>query len=143
MKNLSESSDPAFSSETLGKGVMILPENGEIVAPVSGKVKVLFPTKHAIGLETEDGCEVLLHLGVNTVNLQGKYFDSFVNQEDHVEKGQKLISFDKEAVEKEGYSPEVLMIITKTNDYLDVVQMKEGKTVSGEEVLRLIPRKDV
>lgn len=143
VKNLSESSDPAFSSETLGKGVMILPENGEIVAPVSGKVKVLFPTKHAIGLETEDGCEVLLHLGVNTVNLQGKYFDSFVNQEDHVEKGQKLINFDKEAVEKEGYSPEVLMIITNTNDYLDVVQMKEGKAGSGEEVLRLIPRKDV
>ena len=141
-KNLSESSDPAFSSETLGKGVVILPKDGEIVAPVSGKVKALFPTKHAIGLETEDGCEVLLHLGVNTVNLQGKYFEAFVKQEDHVEKGQKLISFDKEAVEKEGYSPEVLMIITNTNDYLDVVQMKEGKTASGEEVLRLIPRKD-
>ncbi|MBQ3385140.1 MAG: PTS glucose transporter subunit IIA [Erysipelotrichaceae bacterium] len=143
VKALKESSDQAFSSEALGKGVVIIPENGEIVAPVSGTVKVLFPTKHAVGLETENGCEVLLHLGVNTVNLQGKYFDSFVKQGDHVEAGQKLISFDKDSIEKEGYSTEVLMVITNTNNYLDVVQMKDGKTVSGEEVLRLIPRKDV
>lgn len=138
VKSLSESSDEVFASEALGKGVMILPENGEIVSPVTGTIRTLFPTKHAVGIVTDNGCEVLLHIGINTVNLQGKYFTAYINQGDKVEKGQKLVSFDKEAVEKEGYSSEILMIITNSNDYLDIITMQSGAANAGSDVLRIL-----
>lgn len=138
IRSLSESSDEAFASEVLGKGVMILPDNGEVTSPVSGTVRTLFPTKHAVGIVTADGCEVLLHIGINTVNLGGRYFEAFVNQGDTVTNGQKLVSFDKEAVEKEGYSSEILMIITNTNDYLDIITMQNGHAEAGTDALRVL-----
>lgn len=138
IRSLSESSDEAFASEVLGKGVMILPDNGEVTSPVSGTVRTLFPTKHAVGIVTADGCEVLLHIGINTVNLGGRYFEAFVNQGDTVTNGQKLVSFDKEAVEKEGYSSEILMIITNTNDYLDIITMQNGHAEAGTDAMRVL-----
>ena len=138
VKNISESSDAAFSSEALGKGVVIIPENGEVCAPVSGTVKTLFPTKHAIGIVSDDGLEVLIHIGINTVNLQGKYFTAHVKQDDKVKAGDKLVSFDKKAVEKEGYSTEIPMVITNGNEYLDIVNLSYGKMNKGQEVIKAI-----
>ncbi|WP_304937766.1 glucose PTS transporter subunit IIA, partial [Dubosiella newyorkensis] len=126
VKNITESSDEAFSSEALGKGIVIFPENGEVAAPVSGMVKTLFPTKHAIGIVADDGTEVLLHIGVNTVNLQGKYFTTHIKQGDRVEAGDPLVSFDKQAIEKEGYSTEVLVTITNGSDYRDIIHLHKG-----------------
>ena len=138
VKNISESSDAAFSSEALGKGVVIIPENGEVCAPVSGTVKTLFPTKHAIGIVSDDGLEVLNHIGINTVNLQGKHFTAHVKQDDKVKAGDKLVSFDKKAIEKEGYSTEIPMVITNGNEYLDIVNLSYGKMNKGQEVIKAI-----
>ena len=139
--DITESADAAFSSEALGKGAVVYPEKGEVYAPISGEVKTLFPTKHAIGIVADNGLEVLLHIGINTVNLQGKYFDAHVKQGDRVEKGDLLVSFEKEAIEKEGYSTEIMTVITNTNDYLDVITMKQGQVSKGEEVIRVLPKK--
>lgn len=135
---LSTSSDEAFSSEILGKGCLILPENGNVYAPCDGVVRTLFPTKHAIGLASDSGCEVLLHIGINTVSLEGRYFEAHVKQGDQVKKGQLLITFDKEKIEKEGYNCEIPMLITNSDDYLDIVELDHGHHKHGEEVLRAV-----
>lgn len=135
---LSTSSDEAFSSEILGKGCLILPENGNVYAPCDGVVRTLFPTKHAIGLASDSGCEVLLHIGTNTVSLEGRYFEAHVKQGDQVKKGQLLITFDKEKIEKEGYNCEIPMLITNSDDYLDIVELDHGHHKHGEEVLRAV-----
>ena len=135
---LSTSSDEAFSSEILGKGCLILPDNGNVYAPCDGVVRTLFPTKHAIGLASDSGCEVLLHIGINTVSLEGRYFEAHVKQGDQVKKGQLLITFDKEKIEKEGYNCEIPMLITNSDDYLDIVELDHGHHKHGEEVLRAV-----
>lgn len=117
---LSMAKDQAFSSGSLGQGAMIEPDKGEVVAPFDGVVTALFPTKHAIGLTGEDGTEVLIHVGINTVELNGKYFESFVNQGDKVKKGQKLVTFDLNAIEKEGYLTQTMIIVTNTEDVKSV-----------------------
>lgn len=86
---ISESNDPVFASKAMGDGVIILPNSTTVVAPFDGKIVTIFPTKHAIGLVSDKGCEVLIHIGINTVELEGKGFEAFVKQGDSVTKGQK------------------------------------------------------
>ncbi len=140
VKNVAESSDKAFASESLGKGVIILPESEDVLSPVSGIVKMVFPTKHAIGLQSVNGAEVLIHVGIDTVNLQGKGFETCVSQGDQVKVGDKLLHFDRAVLKEAGYSDEVIMVVTNSNDYLDIVPLKEGEVHSGEEVIRVLPR---
>ena len=99
---------------------------------------MLFPTKHAIGLASEGGCEALIHSGINTVNLDGKYFETHVQQGDCVKKGQLLVSFEKEKIEQEGYSCEIPVIITNTDEYLDIVEKDHDRHVHGEDMLHVI-----
>lgn len=115
-------SDNAFSTGLLGKGAAIYPSKGEVYAVADGVVTTLFPTYHAIGITFENGIEMLIHIGMDTVNLNGKYFDAKVKQGDSVKKGQLLVTFDKEAIEKEGYSLETPIIITNSDDYLDILE---------------------
>lgn len=123
----------------LGKGVLVLPEDGKIVSPCDGTVRTLFPTKHAVGIVSDNGCEVLIHIGLNTVSLEGKYYDAHIKQGDKVKKGQTLVTFDKKAIEKEGYSLETPIIITNSSNYLDVVEVAVGSTVkAGEDLVTLI-----
>ncbi|WP_265458942.1 beta-glucoside-specific PTS transporter subunit IIABC [Enterococcus sp. HY326] len=119
---LSQSKDEAFASGALGKGVVITPTEGKVVAPFDGTVMTLFPTKHAIGLVSDDGLELLIHIGIDTVQLDGKYFESFVKQGDRVTPGQTLVTFDKDAIEKAGFSTEIPVIVTNSGDYLDVLE---------------------
>lgn len=114
---IKELNDGAFSSEALGKGIGIYPTNNRVVSPVDGEVKLLFPSKHAIGLLSDDGIEVLIHIGLDTVQLDGKYFESFIKQGDRVKQGDLLVEFNKEAIENEGYSLETPIIVTNSNDY--------------------------
>lgn len=137
IKPLSESEDDAFASEALGKGCVIIPDNGEVCAPIDGEVKTIFPTKHAIGIVSEDGCEILIHIGINTVSLEGKYFEAHVKAGDKVKAGQKLVSFEKEKVEKEGYSCEIPVIITNTFDYLDVLEIDNEHHKKGDAMLKV------
>lgn len=127
--------DTAFSQGLLGKGIGIYPTVGEVIAPFDGTVVSLFPTKHAIGIISKDGLELLIHIGIDTVQLDGKYFNSYVKQGDTVTKGQRLISFDIKKIEEAGYSVEVPIIITNTNDYEDIVFTTNTDVKQGEFLL--------
>ena len=109
---LKDLSDVAFSSGSLGQGVAIEPTEGKLVAPVSGTVSALFPTHHAIGITTESGAEILIHIGMDTVQLEGKYFKAHVTQGEFVEKGQLLIEFDMKAIEQTGRVLTTPVIVT-------------------------------
>lgn len=135
---LKESTDEAFACEALGKGILIKPVEGKIVAPFDGTVRTLFPTKHAIGIVSDNGCEVLIHIGYNTVQLQGKYFESFVEQGDVVKKGDLLVNFDIDQLKKEGYATETPIIITNTDHYLDIIEINNKNVEAGNELLKVI-----
>lgn len=134
---LSEAKDEAFASEALGKGVVIEPTEGKVVAPFNGKIVTLFPTKHAIGLVSETGAEVLIHIGINTVELDGKCFDAKVAQGDNVVAGQTLVEFDIKGIEEAGYSTQTMIIITNTKDYTSVSALENGIADYSSNLLSL------
>lgn len=138
LNELEASQDDAFASGALGKGCVLIPDEGKVYAPCDGVVRTLFPTKHAIGIETREGCEVLIHIGINTVALEGKYFEAHIAQGDTVEKGQLLVSFDKEKVEAEGYCCEIPVLITNSADYLDVIEVDHKHHKKGDEMLKIM-----
>lgn len=135
IKPLSESTDSVFAQETVGKGCLVIPKNGEVYAPISGTVTTLFSTKHAVGITGENGVEVLVHIGINTVNLNGQYFETVVQQNDKVLEGDLLVKFNKEEIEKAGYSTEVPVIITNSNNYKDVVEVDNDSHNHGDDML--------
>ena len=137
-KALSACADEAFSGEALGKGCVIFPADGNVTAPCDGEVRSLFSTGHAVGIVTAEGVEVMIHIGIDTVRLNGKHFTAHVKQGDKVTKGQLLISFDKEAIEAEGYKTETPVIITNTDDYLDVVMTADGPVAAGADLLAVL-----
>lgn len=125
--DLKEVPDRAFASEALGKGLGVIPdlEKGEVFSPVIGEVTVVFPTKHAYGIKTAEGVEILIHIGVDTVNLQGKGFESHVNVGDMVEPGDVLATVDYGIVKENNFDPTIIVVITNTADYLDVVRLSD------------------
>jgi PTS system beta-glucosides-specific IIC component len=125
---LSEAKDDVFSSGALGKGVVIHPSEGKIYAPVSGTVSTLFPTKHAIGIISDSGVEVLIHIGIDTVDLNGKFYESFVKQGDHVTTGDLLIKCDLDGIKSAGYFTDTMVIITNTDKYSDI-KVDESKSI--------------
>lgn len=135
---LSEMDDEAFSSEALGKGVCIIPTGNQIIAPISGEVTNLFPTLHAIGITSDEGVEVLIHIGMDTVNLNGKHFKAYVKQGDHVEVGQKLIEFDREEILKLNINLQTPVVITNTASLQDVQPCNDQDVVSGETLMKII-----
>lgn len=138
IKKLSEVCDAAFSEELLGKGIAIIPKEGKVMAPFDGTVMTLFPTKHAIGLVSENGCEVLIHIGMDTVKLEGQYFTSHVHQGDKVKKGDLLVTFDLESLLKEGYCIETPVIVTNTKDYLDLIETQETEVEFGDDIITVL-----
>lgn len=130
--------DTAFSEGLLGQGIAITPNEGVVYAPFDGTVVTLFPTKHAIGLVSDTGCEILIHVGMDTVKLDGKYFESYIEQGARVSKGEKLVSFDIEGIKSEGYSVVTPVIITNTADYLDVVPMLDGEVKTNDEIMKVM-----
>lgn len=134
---LSEVKDEAFASGAMGKGIAIEPTEGKVVAPVNAEVSALFPTKHAIGLKTNEGVEILIHVGMDTVQLDGQGFEAKVKAGDKVEAGQVLIEFDMEAIKEAGYSTVTPVIVTNASDYLDVLTTEEP-TVSVKDYLMTV-----
>ena len=131
--------DPAFSSGSIGKGIAINPNNGKVVAPVDGTIKTIFPTKHAIGIESEDGIECLIHIGMDTVNLQGKYFNVIVKEGQQVKQGELIAEVDLASILKEGYSLITPVIVTNADQYLDVLPFEtQGIIVSSEPLLTVL-----
>lgn len=133
---LADVSDPTFASGIMGKGIAIEPTDGKVVAPISGEITVLPDSKHAIGIKADDGAEILIHVGIDTVSLQGKYFDAAVKVGDHVKPGDLLVTFDKDKIAESGLQTVTMIIVTNSADYLDVIQSKEtGDITEGDQLL--------
>lgn len=128
--------DPTFSEEVLGQGIAVIPEEGKVYAPFDGAASTVFETGHALGLSAEDGVELLIHVGLDTVNLQGKYFQVKVSPNDKIKKGQLLLEFDKDAIQKEGYDIITPVIITNSEKYGLVRSLVSGRTEVGQEILK-------
>lgn len=122
--------DETFAKQIMGQTTAIEPSENEIVAPFSGQVTLLAETKHAIGLKSDDGIELLLHLGIDTVELKGKYFKSYVKKGDHVNQGDLLMKMDVQAIKKDGYDPVVLSIVTNAADFLNVISTIENANIT-------------
>ncbi|VTS25978.1 PTS system trehalose-specific EIIBC component [Streptococcus pseudoporcinus] len=140
-KALSEAVDPVFAQGVMGQGVLIQPTEGELVSPVDAQVSVLFPTKHAIGLLSAEGVEILMHIGMDTVNLEGKGFTAHVSQGDHVKAGDKLISFDIEAIKEAGYQTETPVIVTNQDAYDVAIEGTLPRQIKRSQAL-MIARKN-
>ncbi|MCR4650355.1 MAG: glucose PTS transporter subunit IIA [Lachnospiraceae bacterium] len=135
---LTEVPDETFAGEILGKGIAIEPSEGTVYAPCDADVTTLFPTNHAIGLTTEDGVELLIHIGIDTVQLDGKGYKAFVAEGEHVSKGQRLIDFDTRVIEEAGYKTVTPIIVTNTDDYADIEALASGDTGALDNILRVI-----
>lgn len=135
---LSEVEDEVFASGAMGNGIAILPSEGRVVAPADAEITLLFPTKHAIGLKTIDGAEILIHVGMDTVSLNGNGFDSYVSIGDKVKKGQTLLTFDIEKIKKAGLTIVTPIIITNTADYQSIDLCKDNKVTFEDFLLELV-----
>ena len=129
---LSNAKDDVFSSLSLGDGIAFTPEEGKIYAPVTGEITVAYPTKHAIGIKSDNGLEVLIHIGIDTVELNGKYFESNIKQGMHVKAGEELVSFDIDKIKEAGYDPTVMMIVINTPEYKAILPKKYGEVKHGD-----------
>lgn len=131
--------DEVFASEAMGKGLAIVPTNGEVKAPVDGKITAVYPTGHAIGITSANGAEILIHIGINTVELNGQYFETLVKQNDTVKRGDVLTKFDATKIAAAGYDTTVMVIITNTGSYQAVTPTAETEA-KHNWVLKLEPK---
>ncbi|EHI99204.1 PTS system, beta-glucoside-specific IIABC subunit [Clostridium sp. DL-VIII] len=136
--NLKDVSDKAFASESLGKGIAIIPENGRLYSPVDGTIAAAFPTGHALGLTTANGAEILIHIGFDTVSLNGKYFNVKVKTGDKVKKGDLLIEFDVNEIKEEGFDITTPIVVTNNYAFSDLKISNEKSTKVGEQLIFLI-----
>ena len=135
---LEEVNDSTFSTGVLGKGIAVIPTKGEVISPFDGTVDAFFETHHALGLKSNDGLEMLIHIGLETVNLKGKYFTPKVKAGSRVEAGELLLEFDLQAIAEEGYDTVIPIIVTNTPNYRDVELTTCGQKKAGENLLGLV-----
>ncbi|MGN1272679.1 MAG: beta-glucoside-specific PTS transporter subunit IIABC [Lactobacillus sp.] len=138
---LSEVKDEVFSSGAMGKGLAIEPTDGILHAPADGQIVMTFPTSHAIGLRTTNGAEILMHIGMDTVNLQGKGFETLVEKGQNVKAGDELVKFDIPAIKKAGYSVTTPIVVTNSQEYADIERTADGQVKVGQEILDLQAKK--
>ena len=136
--SITEVNDPTFAEKMLGDGVAIKPTSGEVYAPFDGTVSLVFSTKHALSLTSNDGIELLIHIGLDTVKLDGKHYDAKVKDGDTFKKGDLLMVADLEAIKAEGYDVITPVIVCNTQNYKTVTGVNEGSTVAaGDEVVSI------
>jgi PTS system, glucose subfamily, IIA component len=136
VRELATATDPVFSQGIMGQGVVIEPSEGVLTAPFDGIVSAFFPTKHAIGLISDAGVEILMHIGMDTVKLDGKGFEAFVSQGDHVTQGQRLLTFDIDLIKKQGLIVETPVIVTNQDSFQPDVSGQLPRTIrSGDDLL--------
>lgn len=134
---LSEVNDPTFSGGLLGKGAAVIPAEGKIYAPADGTVGMMFETKHAVSLTTEYGAEILVHVGLDTVELKGKYYEGHVKAGDAVKAGDLLISFDIEQVKAAGYDVITPVLVCNTDDYASVDGVTGSDVAPGDTIIKI------
>jgi len=132
--------DPTFAQEMLGKGVAIKPAEGKVVSPVNGEITILFETKHAVSIKSDGGVEILIHIGLDTVNLKGEHFESYVKVGDKVKIGDLLIKFHEEKIKEAGYDTITPMIVCNTFEYADVNVVKIGKVEKQDNIIEIIKK---
>lgn len=135
---LSDVQDEMFASEVMGKGIAIEPVEGKVYAPTDGEIITMFKTKHAIGMKTTQGVEILIHVGIDTVKLNGEHFTSHVKDNQLVKKGDLLLEFDIEAINKAGYQTITPVIITNTMDFTDVIETDKKNVTTSDQILEII-----
>lgn len=135
---LKDVDDEVFASGVTGKGIAIIPENNTVLSPADGTVSVLFPSKHAVGITTKEGIEILVHIGLNTVMLNGEGFTTFVKQGDQVRKGQKLLAFDKDFIKSKGCSLQSPLIITNADQFKDILIETKTEIRTGGIAMEVI-----
>lgn len=136
--SLKQVNDITFSEEIMGKGVAIIPTVGRAVSPVNGTVSALFETKHAIGLTADNGAEILIHIGLDTVKLGGKHFTSHVKAGDKVKAGDLLVEFDIKAIKEEGYETITPVLVTNTDSYNDVLALIDKDVKEKDELIKAV-----
>ena len=136
--SLKNVNDPVFADEIMGKGIAIIPTEGKVVSPVNGTVQMIFKTKHAIGLKSNDGAEILIHVGMDTVKLEGKYFTAHVKDGDEIKVGDTLVEFDMEAIKKEGYEIITPVIITNMSEFGEILSIDDKVVVYGEDIIKIV-----
>lgn len=136
--SLEEVPDDVFAQKLLGEGIAMIPEEGTIYSPVDGEVIQLFmPSKHAIGIKSNDGVEVLIHIGIDTVKMNGDGFEAFVDTGSTVKCGQELIRFDIDKVEKNAKTVITPIVITNSNELKNIDIIANGNVDAGEEVIKI------
>ena len=130
--------DPTFAEEILGKGIAIIPAEGKVYAPADGVVSTVFPTGHAVGVTTRDGVEILIHVGMDTVELKGQFFKTVVEADQKVKRGDLLLEADMEEISNAGYDTVTPMIICNSSDFSEITCKTEGMVEAGEEVMTCI-----
>ncbi|WP_145153401.1 beta-glucoside-specific PTS transporter subunit IIABC [Paenibacillus xylanexedens] len=140
IKPISEVEDQAFAQELMGKGIAIVPTDGKVYAPFDGVVEALYRTKHAIGLKAANGVEILIHIGVDTVSLKGKYFNAHIEQGQTIQAGDLLVEFDPEGITSAGYNTITSIVVTNMQQYGDVLTTAtSGPIRESEALIKLIP----
>lgn len=134
---LSEVKDEVFSKKIMGPGVAVEPAEGVVYAPFDGVVNTVFPTKHAIGMTNNEGVEIIIHIGMDTVELEGKYFHAFVQDGDKVKKGDKLLAFEMDEIRKAGYELITPVVVTNSADFVDVIETDRTETDKSEELIKV------
>ncbi|MGH1831112.1 sucrose-specific PTS transporter subunit IIBC [Enterococcus gilvus] len=127
--------DPVFSTEMMGKGIAIAPESNQLFAPADGVLTVMYDSKHAYGIQADSGAEILIHIGIDTVNLAGKFFSTNKKKGERVEKGELLGTFDREAIKNAGYDDTVMILVTNSTAYGEISPLDKANVVQGEDIL--------
>jgi PTS system beta-glucosides-specific IIC component len=135
---LSDVKDEAFSSGALGQGLAIDPGEGKVYSPVDGEISTFFPTGHAVGITADNGMEILIHVGMDTVGLDGKGFTPKKAQGDKVKKGELLLEFDRKLIQEAGYSIVTPVVITNSDDYTDVIPTAPGDVTQGQDIITVL-----
>lgn len=139
-ESLTKVNDPVFSTKAMGNGAAVIPSDGTIYAPVSGEITVAYETKHAYGIKSDKGAEVLIHIGIDTVNLKGENFTTSVAQGQKVKKGDVLGTVDVDGVKKAGYDPTVMVIVTNTANYAAVDRVDATDVKHGDDLIAVTKR---
>jgi PTS system sucrose-specific IIC component len=135
---MSDVPDPTFAAEVLGPGAAVKPSEGKVVAPADGEIGMIFDTKHAVALNLDNGMEILIHIGINTVELNGEGFTAHVADGDKVKKGQTLITFDKAFIESKGYNSTTPVIVTNADDVGEIKAAKTGSIDFLDDLIQAV-----
>lgn len=139
IKPIETAADPSFASKALGSGFVVIPEKGDVVSPVNGTIETVFPSGHAIGIVSDTGIEVLIHIGIDTVELDGAGFTPLVEKGQSVVQGEKILEVDLEKITEAGYSIESFVTVTNSDQFLDVLCQQDGSIKFNDKVLTVIP----